>query len=698
MVLQPGTMGDGGYLGNDDIVADCLSVVQQLEWDFEKRNALYESIDKVLFLEEAVSIPDNFKKTAIEVRSPLPLHIANSITAALSINAPYVRFQPIGDGPAAENNQLVREKFFEASWERQEQDAERRLFRLFMYSLVTKGEAIMKTTERTARAWAGYTKFSRELSAKLDDEVKSGRMDYSARDMLYDKQTEQYKRLAPYPIVSTDVPPESFMYIKGEDGFTTIVEKKQVPYYDTLEKYGAALDTKGRVCTAAMGLPRKDWTSAMSRMRTLTMLEVWTCDKVQYILRGPGDVNANGQGSGWVVKQYRHGYGDYERHVLRGPYFHALGITTSSRDIEKQGLSVLFAYLHLFPLLNSLLTIQSQAAFTFGFPAYKRTTPQAMQLPGIGDNPFGQSALDQEAGHEIVTPGSIYPHDISPIDQPRTGVDLDKAISLTRSLIQMALPDVATGIVSGEQTGVAINQAAHLASLAWDPIVDNAQFCFSKRVGFESWLIENKVQERVTVWGEVPIGKGYNKRRFKPGMISIAPEDLGGVHRYKVMLKPKTPSNLTIEVRTHGDLLKMRLESYEQAIEALGNNPIEVKRAWMRYEIENDPAVKAQIKQRLFQDLGTMDQQALSGFRDAVPGAGLAGINPAQQQTGAGMPLPGAPPPIPLPGGPPAAAPPGAPSAMPQARFGPGVPGLAPGQPAGIRNPPAGAQPIPGMG
>ena len=66
----------------------------------------------------------------------------------------------------------------------------------------------------------------------------------------------------------------------------------------------------------------------------------------------------------------------------------------------------------------------------------------------------------------------------------------------------------------------------------------------------------------------------------------------------------------------------------------------------MRYEIENDPAVKAQIKHRLFQDLATMDQQALAGFRDAVPGAGQAGINPAQQRAGAGMPMPGAPPPM----------------------------------------------------
>jgi hypothetical protein len=142
----------------------------------------------------------------------------------------------------------------------------------------------------------------------------------------------------------------------------------------------------------------------------------------------------------------------------------------------------------------------------------------------------------------------------------------------------------------------------------------------------------------------------------------------------------------------------MRLETYEQAIEALGNNAIEVKRGWMLYEIENDPAVKQAIKQRVFQSLGTMDQQALSGVRDQLPGPPQTGIPPAQQAAvGGGGPVmvPG-PVPGPVPGQ--EAQGPIPPGVVPNPQFSPGVPGTPPGVPAGVRGLPANAAPIPGMG
>jgi hypothetical protein len=694
LLATPGTMGDGA-MTNDALVCQALEVLQQLQWDFSKRNAIYKDIDEVLFLENAAYIPESYVKTAVDVRSPLPMHIAHSIVAALSINPPRISFEGIGEGPTTENNSLKRENFFHGSWKRQESDAKRRIWRLFMYSLVTKGEGIIKTVEHTMRAWSGYTKFTQNLSKALDEQVDNGYLDPDMRDRLFDKQTEQYKQMAPFPIHSTDVPPESFYYVKNEDGYACCVEEKEVPYYDTLKRYGMSLDAKGRVCPETMGLPRTMWASAMSSIRTLKFIEVWWPDEVLYVLRGPGDIEQTGYGSGWIVKRLKHGYGDLDRGVLRGPYFHAHGITTASREIEKQGVSILFAYMHLFPLLDSLLTIQSQAAFQTGFPTFKRNTPRTLDLPNA---PFGLSVPEQMAKEEVLVPGTIYPYDISPIDQPRSGVDLDKAITLTRSLLEMALPQAATGIVGGDQAGYAINQAAHLASLAWDPIVDNAQFCMAERVGFESWLIENRVQETVYVWGQIPYGSGRNKRRYKPGWISISPDDLGGLHRYECLLKPKSPSNLTVEVRTHAELLRMRLETYEQAIEALGNNAIEVKRGWMLYEIENDPAVKQAIKQRVFQSLGTMDQQALSGVRDQLPGPPQTGIPPAQQAAvGGGGPVmvPG-PVPSPVPGQ--EAQGPIPPGVVPNPQFSPGVPGTPPGVPAGVRGLPANAAPIPGMG
>jgi hypothetical protein len=89
-----------------------------------------------------VEIPENFKKTAVEVRSPLPMHIANNITAAMSVNAPRVIFKSIEFGDPGDEEAAYRERFFEGSWLRQQREKKRPLHRLFMHSVVVKGEGI----------------------------------------------------------------------------------------------------------------------------------------------------------------------------------------------------------------------------------------------------------------------------------------------------------------------------------------------------------------------------------------------------------------------------------------------------------------------------------------------------------------------------------------------------------------------------
>ena len=90
-------------------------LAEQLERDFHDRNALYADIDASLFMEFPIEIPEAYKKTAIEVRAPLALHIAQNISAALSVNGPSVGFRPIGFGDVYQENSTRRERFFEAS-------------------------------------------------------------------------------------------------------------------------------------------------------------------------------------------------------------------------------------------------------------------------------------------------------------------------------------------------------------------------------------------------------------------------------------------------------------------------------------------------------------------------------------------------------------------------------------------------------
>jgi hypothetical protein len=708
LVIQPGNPAARNGADSDQ-GRRMLDFVSDLRKDFVERDKMYKLIDQVIYLQQGVQIPENFRNTAVEVRSPMPTHIANSITAALSINNPTVHFNAIEFGDVGEENAAYRSKFFEAAWTRQQREKRRRLHRIFMHSVVTKGEGILKTHERKQRAWAKYVGkgqpgdddyeegFMQKALRESEEAYERGDLpDEDSKSRVFDKSTEEYKRGLPYPIETTDIPPETFYYQKGEDGFVRIAEVKAVPYYEALKRYGRALDGKGQVCLddiAGLALPDEKWGDVFASRgtsKTIEMVELWDSEYCTVILRGPGDLPTNGTGrtgSGQVVKRYKHGYGDPHLGVLRGPYFHAPGIITSSREPHKAHLSVLFAYLHLFPLLNALLTMQSQAAFSFAYPAYRRTTPPNYGLPDV---PFGYDASDLSSAREKLIPGAIFPHDIAPMDQPHTSVDLDKAINFVRQLIDMALPDAVQGVITGETAGYALNQAAHLASLAWSPIVDNVEDCLSDRVGWESELIETRIGEPVYVWGAVPQPRRRpgQPRQYKDGWMGIGPKDLKGVHNYTVKLEPASVNNETLKLRVIEQKLQMRLIAPADAIREIGGNPVEVEKAWLLHEIKQDPEIRKNLKQRIFFGLATIEQESMQQLPpDAQPGGAPPDVPALSQPAGAqpgisqGIPTTGFVPPQ---------------GAVPQPPQ--GQPGTPTGAPGGIPGPPAAHAPIPGEG
>lgn len=690
-------MGDS----QDPHAGEIGDIVEQLRRDFRKRDDLYEVTDETIFSEYELNIPEAYRKTSTEIRSPLALHIVNTVSAALSVNGMQLQFEPVRTGQSGELNAELREHFFEASWMRQTQESKRQLLRLFLNSLVSKGEAVLKTMERSKRAWAGYNAYSKKLLERMatDDDYKG--MDYDAKSRVYDAKTEEYKRGAPYPIVTTDVPPETFYYLLGEDGFTVAAEVKQVPYFDCLTRYGHGIDAKRRIVPEAMALPRNEWTRHMDGATTLTMVEFWDYQRCVYLLYGPGSSTGSaGLGAGGtIVKTLKHAYGDRWTKTLRGPYFHALGTTTAARVPEKAGLGILFGFLRLFPALDQYLTIQSNAGFLYGFAAFKRNQPPGAQLPA---GPFGADGSQTHggSGEERIIPGHIYPYDISAVDMPRGGVDLDKILLQIRGFIELALPSVVQGMVSGEESGYALNQAAYLARLGWDPTVKNAEFALGERTSFESWLIERRIRETVYAWGTQPTsGKPRTvgrSSRPRGSWLRIGPDDLNGAHRYTARLDPETPSNKVIEVRTHIDMVKARFETEAQAIEALGGDPGEVERGLLVQDMKQDPVIKEKMRERVLQALQIAEQKQLEGAVNQLdisqPGFGQS-MRPGQLPDGSGG-APGVPgqPRLPGQGGEPMA---------PTASAGTAGLGLQQGsgiQVQGPGNVPPNAQPLPGQG
>jgi hypothetical protein len=691
-----------------------MEFAEDLARQFSDRDQVYRDIDAVLFGELPVEVPEAYKKTAAEVRggTTMALHIANTVTAALSVNPVTIQFKPVGFGDIYQQNATLREHFFEASWRRQEQEAQRQLLRLFLWSLAIKGEGILKTVERTHTAWAEYQKESKDIEDELD---KVREYDQDARDRLYHQQTEEVKLRLPYPITTTDVPPETFYYTQNENGLTACLEIKEMPYQDALERFGTGLDRNGNVVAPrtwsgldprAAELARAEWASlygggrqgnAGASSTTIRCIEAWDYHCQVIVLQGPNQRHKGGSmGSGTLCKVVPHQYGDPLLKTLRGPYFHALGTTTASRLPERRGLGILHGFLPLFPLLDSLLTMRFNSAYLTAFPAFKKNTPPG-QVPGVPQAPYGNDG--RESQKEKIEPGKLYPFDVSPIDQPKSGLDFDKLMGDVQHFMDLALPSVVQGVVASDQSGYALNQAAYLARLGWDPIVSNAEVALGDRVGFESWLIERRIGEKVYAWGELEAKKGKKTvgGQSKATWLGIGPDDLKGVHRYDAKLAPSTPSNEIIQTRAIGEKMQLKLITYEDAVEQSGSNPDEVEKSWLLHDLKNSQEVQNMVKQKMLEKIGTIEsermQKAGAPSPEEMAGVGSAGVPGGTP----GMPNPAGPggmPPNPVPS--PGAGLPIAPPPPPGA--GPGMPpGGIPGAPM-VQGPPANMIGLPGGG
>src|SRR5215510_14278401 len=171
------------------LLHETTDLAESLRREFRDRDDLYEEIDRVMYNLDPVEIPEAYAKSAVVVQTNKPLEIVNQAAAALSVNPPSVQFRPIGFGEAHQQNATAREHFFEASWERQQEEARRRLLRVFMYALVSKGEGVLKTTERMSTAWTNYY----QDAHALDRELSRQHYDDDARDRIYNQRTEEMK-------------------------------------------------------------------------------------------------------------------------------------------------------------------------------------------------------------------------------------------------------------------------------------------------------------------------------------------------------------------------------------------------------------------------------------------------------------------------------------------------------------------------
>src|SRR4030095_5696422 len=98
-------------------------------------------------------------------------------------------------------------------------------------------------------------------------------------------------------------------------------------------------------------------------------------------------------------------------------------------------------------------------------------------------------------------------------------------------------------------------------------------------------------------------------KRARAGCLSVGPDELQGVHRYTTKLEPETPANRVVDIRTHAEMVDKRFETWEQAVEELGNAPSEVELGWLIFDLKNDPRSRGKVMDATFNILDIREQQ-----------------------------------------------------------------------------------------
>jgi hypothetical protein len=361
---------------------------------------------------------------------------------------------------------------------------------------------------------------------------------------------------------------------------------------------------------------------------SVDFIEHWDSEWVTYYVCGP---NATGKLSGRVVQQWRHGYG-------RHPYFFAPGLWMGWWRNRKVGWSVAETKRWLVEYRSYLWTIHAQQAARDTIPPVDVEVPEgAAQIRGDDGTPK-TSEVYQLGKMYYGVPGTKR----VPWQFPQVAASLREQIALvTEAIDRLSVPRIEGNLGGIEASGFAINQVLAEARIRFDPLSKSIEKMLEEVTRFCWHLVRTKVGEKVWVYcgGKSTGWKGMGPADLKPDV------------RIAWKLDPTLPSAALIESRYHVEQVKAGFESMDQAIEAQGRNPDEVRfglaldamRASDWYKQYEQAYVLAEVGQgdllEQQKEAEMAEQLAMQGsMQPPLPGPGAPGANLNVAPGGMGTP------------------------------------------------------------
>jgi hypothetical protein len=575
---------------------------------YTRRDQIIDLIREERYMQKAPEIPDAFKLTAIDVRTPIVNDNIDRLVGNLTANYPTFHVPPPTPGPEGIKRASKLEKCATALLKKLEQDSGKNLVYKYFDSAVETGEGIWKIVHKPDR-WNGMPEQDE------DEEPKE-----------YLERASTYKKQAKLPLAARIIDRRTFYPEPGEDGYRCVVEVSKRTVMQLDQEFP---EFRQRITNAGLPMPLNTDLPTSGAM-TFTLIEYWDKDECIYVVQEGASPTTTGSSAngGMVLRSFKNPY-------PRVPYFSGIGQETSSSDPNFEAMPAAFPIIYLAGLMNSGLTMWANVGYLTGFPTITKETPTALAEAALSEN------SDTDEGEEDLTPGRILQGPpgtkYNVLDYGRSATALTGMIGQINQLIQSAgINPIMQGMPPGSRTsGYAISELAATSKAKHQQVVRNGEKALSEMINFALWIIENMIDAPIPLLMHRKNDKGVAYQEYE----ELKPSDIKGYYNVQVRIQPRNPVDRQAEGTFMANMMNAKLASRRQAIEeGLGNEqPDEVIDEIYVEEALEDPDIKKAYMQKALQKAGMgsllqdvaaaqqlMQQQLLTQQR-AVSGGGPPG-------------------------------------------------------------------------
>ena len=462
--------------------------------------------------------------------------------------------------------------------------------------------------------------------------LTKGKKPKTAEQYLTDRETAKKAAGVPFRLINVDVN-TIFPLWRGDD-LVSVIESVERPVIELMDTYQVTPPGNLRNVVYGPGVNRDEATQYGETARFLTYTDAqWICYLVVWQAGGEAE----------IVRTVKHGYGFV-------PYFFAPGYMFSYWRGRKVGWGIAQDWVKLARyrqfLWNLVVNIAAQTAGT----PIAHTRPEGGE-PMIGetDLPKGEVQLWQLNGLYEAAPGE----DFKAIPLPGVPEPLKELLTIINNMIdKLQTPRVNAIGTDMSGAGFAYAQIFAEIKVSYDVYVKHLEQMYVQVTRALWRLMREQVQEKVYVHYTPSNPKSHGA---KSEWLGAGPEDLSDGVGVKWIINADPPTAEIVLARYWGERLQQQTASLDQAIEALGSNPAEVRRGQLADKMRKEPEFQQLMKREVLQTLDSGDLMkkaailaAQSGMVPGLPPQIAAGVMQQHLEGGPGAMPPGAPPGSPM--------------------------------------------------